>query len=99
MSRENCYLRVNNPAGLVKDGRRSRRCTCRRPKHHKQGENLKSLANADQWTELVNEYFVYAEDEEGHEEKKHGETEPAEPEEEQQDPVEDEDEPLIITDP
>ena len=30
--------------------------------------NLKGLATADQWTELVNEYFLYAEDEEGHEE-------------------------------
>ena len=37
---------------------------------------LKGLAIADQWTELVNEYFVYAEDEEGHEEEEHGETEP-----------------------
>ena len=60
---------------------------------------FKDLATADQWTELVNEYFVYAEDEEGHEEEEHGETEPPEPEEEPQDPVEDEDEPLIITDP
>ena len=61
--------------------------------------NLKGLATADQWTELVNEYFVYAEDEEGHKEEQQGETEPPEPEEEPQDPVEDEDEPLIITDP
>ena len=48
---------------------------------------------------MVNKYFVYAENEEGHEEEEHGETEPPEPEEEQHDPVEDEDEPLIITDP
>ena len=57
---------------------------------------LKGLATADQWTKLVNEYFVYAEDEEGHEEEEHAETEPPETEEEQQDPVEDEEEPLII---
>ena len=25
--------------------------------------NLKGLATADQWTELVNEYFVYTEEE------------------------------------
>ena len=49
--------------------------------------NLKGLATADQWMELVNEYFVYAEDEEGHEDKEHGETEPPGPEEEPQDPV------------
>ena len=48
---------------------------------------------------LVNEYFVYAEEEEGHEEEEDGETEPPEPEEDPPDPVEDEDEPLIITDP
>ena len=60
--------------------------------------NLKGLATADQWTELVNEYLVYVEDEEGLEEQEHGETEPPEPEEEPQDPVEDEDELLIITD-
>ena len=30
--------------------------------------NLRGLATADQWTDLVNEYFVYAEEEEGHEE-------------------------------
>ena len=61
--------------------------------------NLKGLTTADQWTKLVNEYFVYVKDEEGQEEEKHGETEPPEPEEEPQDPVEDEDQPLIITDP
>ena len=55
--------------------------------------NLWGLATADQWTDLVNEYFVYAEEEEG------GEAEPPEPEEDPPDPVEDEDEPLIITDP
>ena len=27
--------------------------------------NLRGLATADQWTDLVNEYFVYAEEEEG----------------------------------
>ena len=61
--------------------------------------NLRGLATADQWTDLVNEYFVYAEEEEGHEEEEGGETEPPEPEEDPPDPVEDEDEPLIITDP
>ena len=61
--------------------------------------NLRGLATADQWTDLVNEYFVYVEEEEGHEEKEGGETEPPEPEEDSPDPVEDEDEPLIITDP
>ena len=61
--------------------------------------NLRGLAIADQWTDLVNEYFVYAEEEEGHEEEEGGETEPPEPEEDSPDPVEDEDEPLIITDP
>ena len=61
--------------------------------------NLRGLATADQWTKLVNEYFVYPEDEEGHEEEVHGETEPPEPEEEPQDPLEDEDKTLIITDP
>ena len=54
--------------------------------------NLRGLATADQWTDLVNEYFVYAEEEEGHEEEEFGKTDPP-------DPVEDEDEPLIITDP
>ena len=44
--------------------------------------NLKGLATADQWTKLINEYCVYAEEEEGHEEEEHGETEPPEPEEE-----------------
>ena len=43
--------------------------------------NLRGLATADQWTDLVNEYFVYAEEEEGHEEEEGGETEPPEPEE------------------
>ena len=61
--------------------------------------NLRGLATADQWTDLVNEYFVYVEEEEGHEEEEGGETEPPEPEEDPPDPVEDEDEPLIITDP
>ena len=61
--------------------------------------NLRGLATADQWTDLVNEYFVYAEEEEGHEEEEGGETEPPKPKEDPQDPVEDEDEPLIITDP
>ena len=61
--------------------------------------NLRGLATADHWTDLVNEYFVYAEEEEGHEEEEVGETEPPEPEEDPPDPVEDEDEPLIITDP
>ena len=61
--------------------------------------NLRGLATADQWTDLVNEYFVYAEEEEGHEEEEGGETEPPEPEEDPPDPVEDEDEPLTITDP
>ena len=61
--------------------------------------NLRGLATADQWEDLVNEYFVYAEEEEGHEEEGGGETEPPEPEEDTTDPVEDEDEPLIITDP
>ena len=61
--------------------------------------NLRGFATADQWTDLVNEYFVYAEEEEGHEEEEGGETEPPEPEEDPPDPVEDEDEPLIITDP
>ena len=61
--------------------------------------NLRGLATADQWTDLVNEYFVYAEEEEGHEEELGRETEPPEPEEDPPDPVEDEDEPLIITDP
>ena len=60
--------------------------------------NLRGLATADQWTDLVNEYFVYAE-EEGREEEEGGETEPPEPEEDAPDPVEDEDEPQIITDP
>ena len=57
--------------------------------------NLKGLTTADQWTDLVNEYFVYAEEDE---EEEGGETEPPEPEEDPPDPVEDEDEPLI-TDP
>ena len=61
--------------------------------------NLRGPATADQWTDLVNEYFVYAEEEEGHEEEEGGETEPPEPEEDPPDPAEDEDEPLIITDP
>ena len=61
--------------------------------------NLRGLATADQRTDLVNEYFLYAEEEEGHEEEEGGETEPPEPEEEPPDPVEGEDEPLIITDP
>ena len=67
--------------------------------------NLRGLATADQWTDLVNEYFVYAKVEEGHEEEEGGETEPPEPpeppepEEDPPDPVEDADEPLIITDP
>ena len=60
--------------------------------------NLRGPATADQWTDLVNEYFVYAEEEEGHEEEKHGEPEPPEPEEDPPAPVEDKDEPLIITD-
>ena len=59
--------------------------------------NLRGLATADQWTDLVNEY--YAEEEEGHEEEEGGETEPPEPKQDPPDPVEDEDEPLIITDP
>ena len=41
--------------------------------------NLRGLATADQWTDLVNEYFVYAEEEEGHEEEEGGETEPPQP--------------------
>ena len=49
--------------------------------------NLRGLATADQWTDLVNEYFVYAEEEEGHEEEEGGETEPLEPEEDPPDPV------------
>ena len=62
--------------------------------------NLRGLATANQLTDLVNEYFVYAEKEEkGHEEEERRETESPEPEEEPLDPVEDEDEPLIITDP
>ena len=61
--------------------------------------NLRRLVTADQWTDLVNEYFVYAKEEEGHEEEEGGETEPPEPEEDPPDPVEDEDEPLIIPDP
>ena len=52
---------------------------------------LRGLATTDQWTDLVNEYFVYAEAEEGHEEEEHGEHEPPEAEEDPQDPVEDED--------
>ena len=36
--------------------------------------NLKGLATADQWTKLVNEYFVYTKGEEGHEEEERGET-------------------------
>ena len=36
--------------------------------------NLRGLATADQWTDLVNDYFVYAEEEEGHEEEEGGET-------------------------
>ena len=60
--------------------------------------NLRGFATADQWTYLVNEYFVYAE-EEGYEEEEHGEPEPPEAEENPQDPVEDVEEPLIITDP
>ena len=43
--------------------------------------NLRGLTTADQWKDLVNEYFVYAEEEEGHEEEEGGETEPPEPEE------------------
>ena len=61
--------------------------------------NLRGLATPDQWTDFVNEYFVYAEEEEGHEEEEHGKPEPPAAEEDPQDPVEDEDEPLIITDP
>ena len=34
--------------------------------------NLRGLATADQWTNLVNEYFVYAEEEGGHEEEEGG---------------------------
>ena len=49
--------------------------------------------------DLVDEYFVYAEEEEGHEEEEHGEPETPEAKENPQDPVEDEDEPLIIIDP
>ena len=36
--------------------------------------NLRGLATADQWADLVNDYFVYAEEEEGHEEEEGGET-------------------------
>ena len=62
--------------------------------------NSRGPATADQWTDLVNEYLVYdEEEEEGHKEEKHGEPEPPEAEEDPQDPVEDKDEPLIITDP
>ena len=60
--------------------------------------NLRGLATADQWTDLVNEYFVYAEEEEGHKEEKHRKPEPPEADEDPQDPVEYKDEPLIITD-
>ena len=60
--------------------------------------NLRGLATADQWTDLVNEYFVYAEEEEGHKEEKHRKPEPPEADKDPQDPVEDKDEPLIITD-
>ena len=61
--------------------------------------NWRGLATADQWTDLVNEYFVYVEEEEGYEEEEGGETEPPEPEEDPPDPEEDEDECLFITDP
>ena len=60
--------------------------------------NLRGPATADQLKDLVNEYFVYAEEEEYHKEEKLGEPELPEAEEDPQDPVEDKDEPLIITD-
>ena len=97
INRKNCYSRVYNPAGAeeAEDALADALNTINRA-------NFKGLATADQWTVLVNESLVYAEDEEGHEEEEHGGTEhpePEEPEEEPQDPVEDEDEPLIITHP
>ena len=61
--------------------------------------NWRGLATADQWTDLVDEYFVYAEEEEGQAEEEQGEPETPEAKENPQDPVEDDDEPLIITVP
>ena len=51
--------------------------------------NLRGLTTANQWTDLVNEYFVYAEEEEGNKEEEGGETEPPESKEDPPDPVED----------
>ena len=40
--------------------------------------NLRGLTTANHWTDLANEYIVYALEEEGHEEEEHGEPEPPE---------------------
>ena len=98
MNRVNCNFAVQSNPGLLKDGRGGTRNPYRLQSAINRA-NLRGLSTTERWTDLVNEYFVYAEEEEGHKEEEGGETEPPKPEDDPPDPVEDEDEPLIITDP